>query len=76
MYAGMVIAAWGWMVACGGGPVSTGVVPAASAPPAAELLAAASSPVDAHLTFQTHYLAEGVGFNKCVELVDESLSER
>jgi len=57
--AGVVIAACGWMVACGGGSVSTGVLPAASAPPAAQLLAHASSPTDAHLTYQTHYWAEG-----------------
>jgi len=59
MHAGVVIAALGSMVACDGGPVSTGVVPAASAPPAAQLLADASSPTDAHLTYQSHYLAEG-----------------
>ena len=39
--------------------MSTGVLPAASAPPAAQLLAHASSPIDAHLTYQTHYWAEG-----------------
>ena len=57
---GVVIVACCCIVACGGGPVSTGVLPAASAPPAAQLLAHASSPTDAHLTYQTHYAAEGL----------------
>ena len=55
----MVIAVWGCIAACGGAAVSTGVLPAPSAPPAARLLAQASSPTDAHITYQTHFGAEG-----------------
>ena len=39
--------------------MSTGVLPATSAPPAAQLLTEALSPTDAHVTYQTHFWAEG-----------------
>jgi len=55
----VVIAVWGCIAACSGGAVSTGVRPAPSAPPAAQLLVEASTPTDAHLTYQTHFWAEG-----------------
>jgi hypothetical protein len=56
---GALIAIWACIAACGGGPVTNGILPAPSAPPAARLLAQASSPTDAHITYQTHFLAEG-----------------
>ena len=46
------------VAACNGSPPASTVIPAPSAPPAADLLAGVSIPTDFHLTYQKHFLAE------------------